>query len=69
MTKPYEPVPIDGYLLPDGTMARIDEVVAATDHFRISQEIILIQRTLGVKDDGKIGPETRKAIRRLAETI
>ena len=61
----YESVPMDGFLLPDGTMARMSDVVTATDHHRICQEIMLIQRALGVESDGLIGPATRLAIRNL----
>ena len=66
MKNPYATVPIDGFKLPDGSIARMSDVVTATDHHRICQEIMLIQTALGIKADGLIGPETRDAIRRLA---
>jgi lysozyme family protein len=66
MKNPYEPVSIDGFKLPNGALALMSDVVLATDHHRIAQEIMLIQSALGVKADGLIGPETREAIRRLA---
>jgi len=65
MKNPYAPVSIDGFKLPDGTVARMSDVVPATNHHRICQELMLIQSALGVAPDGLIGPKTREAIRRL----
>ena len=68
MPNPYELEPADGFRLPDGNIARMSDVVTETDHHRLRQEIMLIQRALGVRVDGLIGPETRYAIRQLTNS-
>lgn len=68
MIDPYEPVILPTFMfkLPDGGNGLMSDVVEPTNGYRLGQEIRLIQRAIGVKEDGLIGPETREAIRRLA---
>jgi hypothetical protein len=53
--KPYAPIGIDCYQLPNGRVAMMNEEVMADDMGRITQEIMLIQCAIGVKPDGIIG--------------
>jgi lysozyme family protein len=58
------------YTLPDGSHARMDEQVSPMSApQRTRMEIMLIQRALGVPEDGIIGIETRMAVAVAADAL
>ena len=68
---PYDDAGTDrGYRLPDGSLGFMrDQVDLLIDGRRAKQEIMLLQKALGVRVDGIIGPETRGAIASAAGAI
>ena len=67
MPNPYPEQAVNCFRLPDGSTALMTDVVEPADISRMKLEIMAIQHGLGVRADGLIGPETRKAFQRLAE--
>jgi hypothetical protein len=53
------------FVLPTGGIGNMDDIVTVRQAGRYEMEVMLIQRALGVRDDGIIGPETRNAVAQL----
>ena len=65
MLKLYKDAPSRSFLLPEGGVGNFDEEVSASRPERYRQEVMLLQKALGVVPDGIIGPKTRAAAEEL----
>lgn len=67
----YDLVNIEGYRLPDGSVATMDDVVQHNDKPRYGQEVALIKQALGCTEDpgNSIGPHTRKRVMEVAHML
>lgn len=65
MPRAYAPTAANCFMLPDGSIALMSDIVTVDNRARYIQEVRLLQQALGVKPDGIIGPKTRAAARDL----
>ena len=59
--KPYEPITVQAFRLPNGGIGNMPDEVDVSTIDRYRQEVMLLQIALGVTPDGIIGPNTRTA--------
>lgn len=71
----YELVSIDGYKLPDGTVATMDEMVTVADKPRYLQEVALLKQAIGANYESAgeggavIGPRTRRRAMEVSDRL